>query len=77
MVATLAKTKPTAKVKRKERVNTQLIDKSSQTGSGTGGTTLNDGLTSGSYPFGTRVQDEKISLNTPDVLNVLGIFESL
>ena len=77
LVATLAKTKPTAKVKRKERVNTQLIDKSSQTGSGTGGTTLNDGLTSGSYPFGTRVQDEKISLNTPDVLNVLGIFESL
>ena len=77
LVATLAKTKPTAKIKRKERVNTQLIDKSSQTGSGTGGTTLNDGLTSGSYPFGTRVQDEKISLNTPDVLNVLGIFESL
>ena len=76
LVATLAKTKPTAKIKRKERVNTQLIDKSSQTGSGTGGTTLNDGLTSGSYPFGTRVQDEKISLNTPDVLNVLGIFES-
>jgi len=77
LVATLSKTKPTAKIKRKERVNTQLIDKSSQTGSGTGGTTLNDGLTSGSYPFGTRVQDEKISLNTPDVLNVLGIFESL
>ena len=77
LVATLAKTKPTAKIKRKERVNTQLIDKSSQTGSGTGGTTLNDGLTSGSYPFGTRVQDEKISLNTPDILNVLGIFESL
>ena len=77
LVATLAKTKPTAKIKRKERVNTQLIDKSSQTGSGTGGTTLNDGLTSGSYPFGTRVQDEKISLNTPDVLEVLGIFESL
>ena len=77
LVATLAKTKPTAKIKRKERVNTQLIDKSSQTGSGTGGTTLNDGLTSGSYPFGTRVQDEKISLNTPDVLDVLGIFESL
>ena len=77
LVATLAKTSPTAKIKRKERVNSQLIDKSSQTGSGTGGTTLNNGLTSGSYPFGTRVQDEKISLNTPDVLDVLGIFESL
>jgi len=77
LVATLAKTSPTAKIKRKERVNSQLIDKSSQTGSGTGGITLNDGLTSGNYPFGTRVQDEKISLNTPDVLDILGIFESL
>ena len=37
---------------------------------------LNDGLTFGSYPFGTRVQDEKISLNTPDVLDILGVFES-
>ena len=43
LVATLAKTKPTAKIKRKERVNTQLIDKSSQTGSGTGGPPLNGG----------------------------------
>ena len=77
LVATLAKTSPTAKVKRQERVNSVLIDKSSKTGSGTGGITFNDGLTSGSYPFGTRVQDEKISLNTPDVLDVLGIFESL
>ena len=31
----------------------------------------------GSCPFGTRVQDKKISLNTPDVINILGIFESL
>ena len=77
LVATLAKTNVSAKVKRKRRVNSQLIDKSSSTGSGTGGATLNDGLTAGSYPFGTRVQDEKISLNTPDVLRILGIFESL
>ena len=77
LVATLSKTGVTAKVKRKQRINSQLIDKSSSTGSGTGGATLNDGLTAGGYPFGTRVQDEKISLNTPDVLRVLGIFESL
>ena len=77
LVATLAKTSVTAKVKRKQRINSELIDKSSLTGSGTGGATLNDGLTTGGYPFGTRVQDEKISLNTPDVLKVLGIFESL
>ncbi len=76
LVATLSKTNVSAKVKRKKRVNSQLIDKSSSSGSGTGGSTLNDGLTAGSYPFGTRVQDEKISLNTPDVLRILGIFES-
>jgi len=76
LVATLAKTNPKAKVKRKQRVNTLNITKSRIEGSGTGGTTLNDGLEFGSFPFGTRVQDKKISLNTPDVLKVLGIFES-
>ena len=34
-------------------------------GSGVGSTTLNDGLKYGSYPFGTRVQDER-SLNVVD-----------
>ena len=45
-------------------------------GSGIGTTTLNDGLTYGNYPFGTRVQDERISLNAPDVIEIHGIFES-
>ena len=76
LVATLAKTNPKAKVKRKQRVNSITVTKSKIEGSGTGGTTLNDGLEFGSFPFGTRVQDKKISLNTPDVLDVLGIFES-
>ena len=76
LIATLAKTNPKAKVKRKERVNTLNITKSRIEGSGTGLTTLNDGLEFGSFPFGTRVQDKKLSLNTPDVLDVLGIFES-
>ena len=44
--------------------------------SGAGSTTLNDGLTFGSYPFGTRVQDEIISLNVPDIIEIHGIFES-
>ena len=76
LIATLAKTSPKAKVKRKERVNSITVTKSKIEGSGTGLTTLNDGLEFGSFPFGTRVQDKKISLNTPDVLDVLGIFES-
>ena len=76
LIATLSKGKPTAKVKRKNAANSLVVDKSKLSGSGIGRTTLNDGLTFGSYPFGTRVQDEKISLNTPDVLDILGIFES-
>ena len=76
LIATLNKVKPTAKVKRKNNTNSIVVDKSKLSGSGIGRTTLNDGLTFGSYPFGTRVQDEKISLNTPDVLDILGIFES-
>ena len=76
LIATLNKVKPTAKVKRKNAVNSLVVDKSNLSGSGIGKTTLNDGLTFGSYPFGTRVQDEKISLNTPDVFDILGIFES-
>jgi len=76
LVATLNKVKPKAKIKRKKVINSILVDKSKLSGSGIGNTTLNDGLTFGSYPFGTRVQDEKISLNTPDVLDIHGIFES-
>ena len=76
LIATLVKTNPKSKVKRKERINTLIVDKSRVAGAGIGGTTLNDGLTHGSFPFGTRVQDKKISLNTPDVIEVLGIYES-
>ena len=80
LVATLKKIKPKSKVKIKNRVNSVVIDKSKYIGSGTntgiGTTTLNDGLTYGNYPFGTRVQDEIISLNAPDVIEIHGIFES-
>ena len=54
----------------------QVINYSKNSGSGIGATTLNDGLTYGNYPYGTRVQDEEISLNVPDVVWVYGIFES-
>ena len=77
LIATLDKIKPTAKIKRKQRINTLTINKSKLVGSGIGGTTLNDGLTYGSYPYGTRVQDDTISLNYSDIIEIHGIFESV
>jgi len=76
LITTLKKLNPKAKIKRKNRVNSILVDKSKYSGSGIGATTLNDGLTYGNYPYGTRVQDETISLNVPDVMSVLAIYES-
>ena len=76
LIATTRKIKPKAKLKRKNRVNSIIVDKSKYQGSGIGSTTLNDGLTYGKYPFGTRVQDEIISLNTSDIIEIHGIFES-
>jgi len=76
LTTTIRKIKPKAKGKRKNRVNSIVIDKSKYVGSGIGATTLNDGLTYGNYAFGTRVQDKNISLNTPDIIEIHGIFES-
>ena len=76
LITTIKKLKPKAKIKRKNRVNNVVITASKLNGSGIGATTLNDGLSFGTFPFGTRVQDEKISINSGDVLDVLGIFES-
>ncbi|NBO99033.1 MAG: DUF4815 domain-containing protein [Proteobacteria bacterium] len=76
LIATTRKIKPKEKIKRKNRVNYVIVDKSKYEHSGLGATTLNDGLTYGNYPFGTRVQDEIISLNEADIIEVHGIFES-
>ena len=76
LTATLQKIKPKAKIKRKNRVNSIVIDKSKYVGSGIGATTLNDGLIYGNYAYGTRVQDKNISLNVPDIIEIHGIFES-
>jgi hypothetical protein len=77
LITTRRKSNVVSKVKYKNRVNSIIVDKSKLVGSGIGSTTLNDGLTYGNYPYGTRVQDETISLNYPDVINVLAIYESL
>ena len=76
LITTLTKVKPTSKTKIRNRVNSIVVDKSILVGSGIGTTTLNNGLTHGNYPFGTRVEDEIISLNTPDVINLHAVFES-
>jgi hypothetical protein len=76
LITTLKKIKPKSKVKLKNRVNTLVVNKSKNTGSGIGSTTLNDGLSFGNYPYGTRVQDENISLNTPDIIKIHAIYES-
>jgi CBS domain-containing protein len=73
--ATLNKNRVREKLKRLNNVSSIVITRSSDASSGIGTTTLNDGLTY-SNVYGTRVQDKEISLNKPDVLRVLGIFES-
>ena len=76
LLTTVRKEKPKSKVKSLNKVNVLVVDKSKLSASGTGSTTLNDGLLYGAYPFGTRVQDERISLNVPDIITIHGIFES-
>ena len=76
LITSLKKIKPKAKQKIKNRVTSIIVDKSKLVGSGIGTTTLNNGLTQGSFPFGTRVEDEVISLNNPDVIQIHGIYES-
>lgn len=76
LIATLRKSNVKSKIKNKNRIKTLIVDKSKYSASGIGSTTLNDGLTFGKYPYGTRVQDEEICLLEPEVTNVYGIFES-
>lgn len=76
LIVTLRKINVTEKVKYKNRVKTIVVDKSKYDSSGIGSTTLNDGLTYGNFPYGTRVQDAEICLLSPDVTKVYGIFES-
>ena len=56
------------KTKTASRSNSIVINKTSRVGVAT------DGLTSNLY-YGIRVDDKEISLNTPDVYNVLGVYE--
>ena len=76
LIVTVRKNSVKAKKKIKDRVKSLVVDKSINPASGIGSTTLNDGLSYGNYPFGTRVQDSIISLNVPDIIEIHGIYET-
>jgi hypothetical protein len=75
VIATVRNYGPNSKIKKLNKVNTLIVGNSKLASSGIGTTTLNDGLTY-SQVYGTRVQDQEICLNVPDVLNVLAVYES-
>lgn len=75
LTVTYKKVNATEKAKTYNRCESLIVNGSNQTASGVGRTTLNDGLINREY-YGLRVQDRDISLNVPDVVNVLGIYES-
>jgi hypothetical protein len=76
LITTLRKINVKEKIKNKQRINSIIISNSKYEGSGIGNTTLNDGLTYGNYPYGTRVQDEDICLLKPDVTKIYAVLES-
>ena len=76
LTASLRKSNVKAKTKIKKVAESVIISRSKVEGSGTGGDSLNDGLTYGNFPYGTRVQDEIVCLNVPDVVMVYGVFEA-
>ena len=67
-----------SKIKQYEKslLHTVTLSRNSSSGT-TEGNTLNDGLTYNKAPYGLRVQDEEISLNVPDVVKVLSVYESI
>ena len=75
VTATVKRTVFSSIEKNINRCASLIINRSNDASSGLTTTTLNDGLTF-SRVYGTRVQDEEISLNVPEVHRVLDIFES-
>ena len=74
--ATLIKQGIQSKVKELTRSATLNVNLSKFTRSGSNAnSSVNDGLTHNQF-YGLRVQDEEISLNVPDVTNVVAVYES-
>ena len=72
---TCKRNKLVSKAKTVTRCVDLVVNRSKLNGAGVGATTFDDGLTTSTI-FGTRVQDEVISLNFPDVIRILAVFES-
>ena len=67
-----------SKTKNYERSKTLTINLSRLEESGSNeNNTINDGLTYNGTAYGRRVQDEELSLNVPDVVKVLSVYESI
>ena len=75
LTATVKRSKLSSKDKTITRCSNLVVDRSKYSGSGITTTSFNDGLTY-STVYGTRVQDDEISLNVPDLYRVLAVFES-
>jgi len=74
--ATLVKNGIKSKIKTYNRSQILTISKSKYPQSGTGiSSSIGDGLQYNQY-YGLRVQDEEISLNYPDVVKIIAIYES-
>ena len=74
LIATIKKQGLRSKVKTYTRSTKVTVDKSKFRTAGISSNTAN-GLDFNSF-YGLRVEDEEISLNRPDVVKVLGVFES-
>ena len=74
--ATLIKNGVQSKIKEYSRSQTLSVSLSKYSQSGSGiSSSIGDGLTYNQY-YGLRVQDEEISLNYPDVVKVISVYES-
>ena len=73
---TLVKNGIQSKIKTYNRSQTLTVDKSKYPQSGSGiSSSIGDGLTYNQY-YGLRVQDEEISLNNPDAVKIISVYES-
>jgi hypothetical protein len=75
VIATITNTTLNSKIKKFNKAEVLNIKRSKYPYAGIGQTTFNDGLTY-SLIYGTRIQDKEICLNIPDVVRVIGVFES-
>ena len=74
--STIVKNGIQSKIKTYNKSQTLIVDKSKYTESGSGiSSSIGDGLSYNQY-YGLRVQDEEISLNYPDVVKIISIYES-